>query len=488
VPTPTPEPEPISAGELLWLEHNCADCHGTIGDGQPDNGRSLVNALIHGTTVNKIKDDMPKNDPTACDLTCAQEITLWLNEVNIIAASIPSGSALQVTQRAAASKQVLLERLYKASMNILSIVPKQSWIDLVQNQGATGFSQVIDQIMTEDNFYRRVRDIYQTFIASENTPSVSYLKNFPNHQFEWHAQFSGETAAFAKKVVYDTIEDEALNLIDNIVRKDRPFTEIFTADYIMMNYFSAVTYNVPEQTIFEAINNPLHAEIPYDENELKEVKITAFPMAGILTSWAFLDNYPTTATNINRHRAYKIYQLFLDTDILTIDGSAISSISTGDVIFDNPTLNNPTCTGCHNIIDPVASTFRHWQIGSEYSHDQYNWSQEGILLPGFNGEESTKDNTDTLPWLANKLADDRRFALSTVKRLFPAFTTQGLLPLPGKNADEQTYLLYNHQQEVLNKFADDFIASGYMVKDLVKALIMSDYFTGESYLGSSTTF
>ena len=54
--------------------------------------------------------------------------------------------------------------------------------------------------------------------------------------------------------------------------------------------------------------------------ESKPANLAGIPQAGLLTSLMLLNRYPTTATNRNRARARVVYDLFLDVDILGLDG------------------------------------------------------------------------------------------------------------------------------------------------------------------------
>jgi len=89
-------------------------------------------------------------------------------------------------------------------------------------------------------------------------------------------------------------------------------------------------------------------------------------------------------------------------DILEIPGSRVQS---DDITVDNPTLNNPVCQGCHLIMDPVSSAFDDWEKF---------WDQDIILPPGFNGTLMPEGHNAPLQWLAEQIAKDPRFALSTV--------------------------------------------------------------------------
>ena len=85
---------------------------------------------------------------------------------------------------------------------------------------------------------------------------------------------------------------------------------------------------------------------------------TDYPHAGILNTTVFLQRYPSTATNRNRARSRWTYYHFLGLDIeksapRTTDPEALADTN-------NPTLFNPACTVCHQVLDPVAGAFQNY--------------------------------------------------------------------------------------------------------------------------------
>jgi len=177
-----------------------------------------------------------------------------------------------------------------------------------------------------------------------------------------------------------------LELIAYVVRNDLPYTEILTADYIMANPMAAAAYGA--STRFDA---------PEDPHEFRRSRIvsyyrmgdgyeetcdddddcyvtdpgplsTNYPHAGILNTLAFLQRYPTTATNRNRARSRWTYYHFLGLDVeksasRTTDPEALEDT-------DNPTLRNPNCTVCHGVLDPVAGAFQNYGDSGMYK-DQW---------------------------------------------------------------------------------------------------------------------
>jgi hypothetical protein len=121
------------------------------------------------------------------------------------------------------------------------------------------------------------------------------------------------------RVYRKAIRAEPLELISYVVRNNRPFTEIMTADYIMVSPYSAKGYGIFEQVKdrFKDPKNPFEyvpAKLPAlkaRNGKVQESKTGFYPHAGLLSMFHYLRRYPTTETNRNRLRARMYYQHFL---------------------------------------------------------------------------------------------------------------------------------------------------------------------------------
>jgi len=162
------------------------------------------------------------------------------------------------------------------------------------------------------------------------------------------------------------------------------------------------------------------ARIVHEQERFKE----SVAHAGILSDVVYLNRYPTTDTNRNRHRARILMDYFLDFDILSIDKDRTAD--TNDSANAVPTLENPDCTICHNMLDPIASTFRSRNatgriIPVELNRGDNAWNLDDILTPGFLGRPAPTDtieNYSLLPWLAQQVVNDVRFPRAMVKTLY----------------------------------------------------------------------
>ena len=187
-----------------------------------------------------------------------------------------------------------------------------------------------------------------------------------------------------------------LELIAHVVENDLPYTEILTADYIMANRWAAEAYGAPTHQFddpedihefkpsrivnYYRIGDEFEHDYDHDVGAPRVLNpgslITDYPHAGILNTKAFLQRYPTTATNRNRARSRWTYYHFLGLDIEKSASRTTDPAALADT--NNPTMFNPACTVCHRIMDPVAGGFQ-------------NYSDTGLYRIGWGGLDSLDD-------------------------------------------------------------------------------------------------
>ncbi|MEE4191475.1 MAG: DUF1588 domain-containing protein [Halieaceae bacterium] len=311
-----------------------------------------------------------------------------------------------------------------------------------------------------------------------------------------------------------------VELIAHVVENDRPYTEILTADYTMVNFQtseilrSGVNFGGRrDQTEFLPGRN--RGQIPVDENLVAEFTfeygtyVSAhsdyfdYPHAGVLNTRAFLNRYPTTETNRNRARARWTYLHFLDVDIeksasRTTDPEALADTN-------NPTMNNPACTVCHETMDPVAGAFQNYSNegwyraawgGRDSLPDTYKfpeWFDENaapspyregdtwfrdMRTPGMPGQAAPNPR-NSLQWLAQRIVADPRFARATVKFWWPAVMGADVLEAPGAVTDvgyQQLLRAFDQQNQDIQALADDFAGGGFNLKELLVDMAMSGWF------------
>ena len=188
-----------------------------------------------------------------------------------------------------------------------------------------------------------------------------------------------------------------LELIAHVAENDLPYTEVLTADYIMANPLAAQAYGAStefddESDVHEFRPSEIVSYYRDDESKVTENTqfgmhvldpgnlATDYPHAGILNTTVFLLRYPTTATNRNRARSRWTYYHFLGLDIEKSASRTTDPLALADT--NNPTFNNPACTVCHTVLDPVAGAFQ-------------NYADEGFYrLYGFDSLDDQYRNGD----------------------------------------------------------------------------------------------
>jgi hypothetical protein len=238
---------------------------------------------------------------------------------------------------------------------------------------------------------------------------------------------------------------------------------------MVVNPFSALSYGVRDQIDFDDENDP---------TEFHEVKLMGIPHAGVLTSTMFHNRFPTTATNRNRHRARMIFFFFLGYDIMKLAERPIDPASIED---HNPTMFNPDCVQCHQVLDPLAGSFQNWSDQGWYEPPEDGWYQE-MLPPGHNNEVMPyEERINAGQWIADRLSKDTRFISGTVRVLFRALTGQPELSIPTEESNnyDAAFAAYTVQHELMLHLGELFESSDYNIRPVIKGIIQSAYFRAD---------
>ena len=220
-------------------------------------------------------------------------------------------------------------------------------------------------------------------------PNMAQFVDFADEHYLYRktARDTGNDRAFRAWMVKTQFgfRRAPLELIAYVVKNDRPYTEILTADYIMANPWAARAYGAstrftdPED-VYEFRPSKIVSyylkgdgfEMQYD-GVLQASRVldpgpwrTAYPHAGILNATSFLSRYPTTATNRNRARSRWTYYHFLGHDVEKSASRTTDPVALADT--NNPTMHNPNCAVCHSVLDPVAGAFQNYSDDGYYKN------------------------------------------------------------------------------------------------------------------------
>ena len=318
-----------------------------------------------------------------------------------------------------------------------------------------------------------------------------------------------------KQLTAEALALEPMKLVAHVVMNERPYTEVLTADYVMVNPYSAEVYggNItfddasdPDEWREGRITEYYRCTVCSQQPETANYNIsTDYPHAGILNSPAFLSRFPSTETNRNRARARWAYYFFLGVDIEGLSERTTDPAALADE--NNPTLNNPNCTVCHNIMDPVAGAFQNYgnkgfykdqpggnnSLPGSYRNDHSGTYQIGdnwyadMLAPGF-GEKLAPSTDNSLQWLAQEFVTDSRFGYGTVYFWYPAVMGRDAYALPENPEDfdyQSKLAAYTAEQAMMQSIAQEFVSGSagngnHNLKDLLVDLVLSDHFRAVS--------
>ena len=314
-------------------------------------------------------------------------------------------------------------------------------------------------------------------------------------------------------------------LIAYVIENDKPYTEILTADYMMMNPFlnywmegSASFAETDGREVFkpsriEGYYYPDALEIvnyrPSNSNSTYKVvgrPLADYPHSGILTDFGFLSRYPTTATNRNRARARWVFYYFLGIDIEKSSQRPTDEAALTD--RNNPTMNNPNCTVCHALLDPVAGAFQNWGDFNFYRNNGgdvldrfYKYPEDGTNSPYQQGDlwyrdmrapglfdKQISERDYTLRELADLIVEEPGFLSASAQFWWPSVFGKPLLDKPAVESDQgyqAKYSAYQVQQDSIDEFVAALDAR-LSAKDMLVEMLMSPWFSGEKI--SSYTF
>ncbi len=488
----------------------CASCHGADGNGTPA-GSSLVGCATctsQSVLADEISRTMPIGNVNNCRGDCASDTAEYI--LQVFNDRILSGGTTSLEGVTNSPQATTLRR---AALQLNGRMPTDTELALVNDKGDIGLSQVLSAMMEEPAFYQTLMEVFNEQLLTDKYLSsnlfeggINLLDNEDFPERKWYnaaytAANENRIRSCVRTITNDAVARAPLELVRYLSQNGKPHTDFMTADYIMVNWYSQKVYEaelIDPNATFRELDSPVCSDpsrtdvtLSHDPNDFKPARITkdlefengGIPHSGILTSVMFLNRYPTTFTNRNRHRSKIVFDYFLDTDILRIQGDR-----PGDGIGNgkpNPTLLDPACYACHQVMDPVASAFQHWTDRGQYivtgSTSRNRWDNADIEPAGLAGKKvplsgSTGYFRNMLQWLGKEIANDPRFIRATVRTLYKGIVGQDPLLAPGESASDADKQAFNSQRAVLNAIGQAMVADGWNLKTAIKGIIMSPYY------------
>jgi hypothetical protein len=397
--------------------------------------------------------------------------------------------------------------LRRVTLSLAGRLPTESELTAVTKDGLKALPSILDTVMKEEAFYDRIRegfnDIFLTLGVDGNADQTVLSYEHFEKTRHWYQKFDlshikdeNERRRAGYKLADDyrkALLGEPMKLIEHIVRNDRPFTEIVTADYIMVSPFTARGYGIFDE-VKDKFKNPEDPSenIPVKLKSLKgrskdqnqDSETGYYPHAGLLSTFQYLTRYPTTETNRNRLRARMYYQHFLGVDVLEL-AARVSDAAAVTAKFKVPTMEAAECIVCHRTLDPVAGLFQdYWKFADQgvYGKRKGGWFKD-MFGPGFEGEDLPQsDRWRSLQWLGEHTAKDPRFAVAMTEHVYYILTGRKVL-LPPKDIDDPIYAAkvraYREQRRVVEEIAARFAKGGFNLKSAFKDWVVSDFYRAD---------
>jgi hypothetical protein len=139
-------------------------------------------------------------------------------------------------------------------------------------------------------------------------------------------------------------------------------------------------------------------------------------------------------------------------------------------------MNDPQCTVCHTVMDPVAGLFQDFDDDGDYRPPEEGWHAD-MRPPGF-GEEALPPNQTghALAYLGERSAADPRFAIAAVHTVFQGMTGVDMIDPASVGDDPTLHDAYSAQQDFVFATATRFEESGLDLRVVVEDIVLSRYF------------
>jgi len=392
--------------------------------------------------------------------------------------------------------------LRRVTLSLAGRLPTVDERASVVQGGAAALDKVLDRVMTEPAFYDRLKegfnDILLTVGIEDNAETILSYDHFEKSRLWYQRHDLGDVAQEKQertrwelaRVYREALLREPYELIAHIVSNDRPFTEIITADYIMVSPYTARGYGIFDD-IKENFKNP---EDPFEYIPAKLKALTGrngktqesttgfYPHSGLLSTFHYLRRYPSTETNRNRLRARMVYQHWLGVDVMSLAPRSTDATAV-DAAYTIPTMQAGDCVVCHKIVDPIAGVFQDYNFEGHVGPRKEGWYQD-MFEAGFEGESMpASQRWRAAQWLGERLAADPRFAIAMVEHVYYILFGRKTMLAP-TDIDAPYFMqqrcAYRSQRMLIETTAARFSETGYNLKDVFKSLIRSNSYRADA--------
>ena len=328
-----------------------------------------------------------------------------------------TGDATPTGGEPAAEAELLAPRarLLRISMALRGLRPADDELAAVEAD-PEALPAIVDRYLDSPEFGAIVRDLHNDallVLADFGVPPAGFLAK---------DTLAGLDVYAANRAIMEA----PLRLIEHVVREDRPYGEIVTADYTLADEAVAGAWGLA------------HAGAGWQ----KVAPPADLRSAGILAdSWLFT-RHGSTVGNAARGRANAISRALLCVDFLDRDIEIDADVNLADPNEVAEAVQvNPSCVACHQQLDPLASFFAGWKTDFvpllvAYPHDHHTPGfftdvlQVDMRAPRYFGSKGS-----SLADLGAMIARDPRFSLCAARRAHAYFHQVELADVPFAAAD-----------------------------------------------------
>jgi len=413
------------------------------------------------------------------------------------------------------------QTLRRAAIIIAGRLPTETEYAAVSDNKEASLKVAVKGLMQGDSFHRfLIEGANDRLLVERDIHSNGNNANFINPGFQYMPELTNYFYDLFKNGITDThphymrfvngYANAPLELIAYVIENDKPYSEILTADYTMVNPATNLIYRAEAEFVDSSDHQEYHPgkiewhdphSTIFTEDEfgvliLQEGDIVDWPHAGVLSDPAFMQRYPSTSTNRNRARARWTFYHYLGFDIEKSAGRSLDPEVLADT--NNPTMNNPACTACHENMDPVAGAFKFFNDDAQYKSnstdslahtyiDESPLYQHGdtwyrdMRTPGFNNEIAPEEGS-SIQWLAQQMVEDSRFYPAAITFWWQSLMGSGVAAAPENSSDynyQNELLLFQQQTLFIETVSEQFKVHKNM-KDVFTDIIISPWFRATS--------
>lgn len=254
-----------------------------------------------------------------------------------------------------------------------------------------------------------------------------------------------------------SIGEEPLRIVATVAAEDRPYYEVVTADWTVVDENLAAVYPV---------------DYPDGATGWQKAHYTdGRPAAGVLSTNGLWWRFGSTESNANRKRANALSRILTCNDYLSrpIEFDRNVNLLDGGAVAD-ALATNPGCVACHVSLDPIASyLFGFWYyVPASPADAAYYHPEREALWKSYTGAPAAWYGVPgySMADLAWQVASDPRLVECAVEQVFEMY-----LGRPTRIGD----------QDRLTAYREDFLAQGLTLRSLVRGVVQDpDYRAGDT--------